>query len=106
MLQAVGPICRKPDISEPPSPVENSTNVCHPSIQIVQSRMNPLLATQQTAQYKRHRPENTLLYQLVERHYPEFKEALLQQGKQLPKFVERDFDDFLRCGRLEHGFLP
>ena len=64
-----------------------------------------MLATQQTAQYKRHRPENTLLYQLVERHYPAFKEALLQQGKQLPKFVEREFDDFLRCGRLEHGFL-
>jgi ribosomal protein S27E len=67
--------------------------------------MRPLLATQQTAQYKRHRPENTLLYQLVERHYPEFKETLSEQGKQLPKFVEREFDDFLRCGRLEHGFL-
>jgi hypothetical protein len=67
--------------------------------------MRPLLATQQTAQYKRHRPENTLLYQLVERHFSEFKEALLQQGKQLPKFVEREFDNFLRCGRLEHGFL-
>ena len=66
-----------------------------------------MLATQQTAQYKRHRPENTLLYQLVERHYPEFKEALLQQGKQLPKFVERDFDDFLRvvCGDCKHEKL-
>ena len=64
-----------------------------------------MLALQQPAQYKRHRPENTLLYQLVDRHYPEFKEALSEQGKQLPKFVEREFDDFLRCGRLEHGFL-
>jgi ribosomal protein S27E len=42
---------------------------------------------------------------LVERHYSEFKEALSQQGKQLPKFIEREFDDFLRCGRLEYGFL-
>lgn len=67
--------------------------------------MRALLSLQQPAQYKRHRPENTLLYQLVERHYPEFKEALSEQGKQLPKFVEREFDDFLRCGRLEHGFL-
>lgn len=64
-----------------------------------------MLALQQTTQYKRHRPENTLLYQLVGRHYPEFKETLSQQGKQLPKFVEREFDEFLRCGRLEHGFL-
>ena len=67
--------------------------------------MKPLLATQQTDQYKRHRPENTLLYQLVERYYPDFKEALSQQGKHLPTFVEREFDEFLRCGRLEHGFL-
>ena len=64
-----------------------------------------MLALQQTTPYKRHRPENTLLYQLVERHYPEFKETLSQQGKQLPKFVEREFNEFLRCGRLEHGFL-
>jgi hypothetical protein len=64
-----------------------------------------LLALQQTAHYKRHRPENILLYQLVERHYHEFKETLSEQGKQSPKFVEREFDQFLRCGRLEHGCL-
>jgi len=64
-----------------------------------------VLAIQQVAKYKRHRPENTLLYQLVERHYPEFKEAISEQGKYLPKFVEREFEDFLRCGRLEHGSL-
>ena len=46
-----------------------------------------------------------LLCQLVERYYPEFKDALREQGKQFPKFVEREFDEFLRCGRLEHGFL-
>ncbi len=34
-----------------------------------------------------------------------FKEALSQQGKQLPTFVEREFDDFLCCGSSEHGFL-
>jgi hypothetical protein len=64
-----------------------------------------LLAKQQTALYKRHRPENTLLYQLVERHCPVFKETLFEQGKHLPAFVDREFDDFLRCGRLENGFL-
>jgi hypothetical protein len=67
--------------------------------------MIAVLAMQQTAQYKRHRPENTLLYPLVERHYPEFKETLSEQGKQFPKFVEREFDEFLRCGRLEQESL-
>ena len=30
---------------------------------------------------------------------------LFEQGKQLLKYVEREFDEFLHCGRLEHGFL-
>lgn len=55
--------------------------------------------------YQRHRPEQTLLYQLVEQHYPEFKEMLSQQGKSLPYHVGKEFDEFLKCGRLEHGFL-
>ena len=64
-----------------------------------------MLAIQQSEQHKRHRPETTLLYQLVKRHYPEFTASLAEQGKYLPKYVEREFDEFLRCGRLEHGFL-
>ncbi len=64
-----------------------------------------MLAIQQSEQYKSHRPETTLLYQLVERHYPEFTANLAEQGKYLPKYVEREFDEFLRCGRLEHSFL-
>jgi len=55
--------------------------------------------------YERHTPETTLLYQLVERHWPEFKAMLSAQGKQLPGYVAREFDDYLKCGRLEHGFL-
>jgi hypothetical protein len=27
------------------------------------------------------------------------------QGRTLPKLVHREFDDYLKCGRLEHGFL-
>ena len=55
--------------------------------------------------YERHRPETTLLYQLVERHWPEFKAMLSAQGKQLPGYVVREFDGYLTCGRLEHSFL-
>lgn len=55
--------------------------------------------------YRRHRPEDTLLYQLVERFYPEFVEHMRRQGRALPTFVQREFDEFLKCGRLEYGFL-
>jgi ribosomal protein S27E len=64
-----------------------------------------VLALQQSETYKRHRPETTLLYQLVKRYYPAFTANLAEQGKYLPKYVEREFDEFLRCGRLENGFL-
>ncbi len=55
--------------------------------------------------YTRHRPERTLLYQLVEEHYPAFKAHLVAQGSALPRYIEREFDEYLKCGRLEHGFL-
>ena len=55
--------------------------------------------------YERHRPERTLLYQLVQDYYPAFKTHLAVQGTALPAYVEREFEDYLRCGRLEHGFM-
>lgn len=47
------------------------------------------LAKQQSETYKRHIPETTLLNQLIEVHYPEFTANLAEQGKYLPKYVER-----------------
>lgn len=55
--------------------------------------------------YVRHRPERSLLYQIVEKYYPAFKAHLLAQGTDLPGFVEQEFEGYLKCGRLEHGFL-
>jgi ribosomal protein S27E len=55
--------------------------------------------------YVRHRPERTLLYQIVEEYLPEFRAHLAQKGVTLPDFVEQEFDAYLACGRLEHGFL-
>ena len=55
--------------------------------------------------YVRHRPERTFLYQLVEEYHPAFKAHLAAQGTDLPGYVEREFEDYLKCGRLEHGFL-
>lgn len=56
------------------------------------------------APYVRHRPELTLLYQ-VERHLPEFSEHLRERGRFLPRFVFQEFHDYLKCGRLLHGFV-
>ncbi len=55
--------------------------------------------------YERHRPETTLLYQLVERHYPDFLVALAERDRHLPAYVQEEFVSYLKCGRLEHGFL-
>jgi hypothetical protein len=55
--------------------------------------------------YVRHRSERTLLYQLDRDYYPVFKAHLAAQGAALPGYVEQEFEDYLQCGRLEHGFL-
>jgi len=55
--------------------------------------------------YQRHRPEQTLLYRIVEQHYPAFTAHLAEQGRGLPEYVQHEFEDYLKCGRLEHGFL-
>ncbi len=54
--------------------------------------------------YRRRRPEETALYRCVERHWPAFREQAEEQGG-LPKFVEREVEEYLRCGILEHGCL-
>ncbi len=55
--------------------------------------------------YERRRPDRTLLYQIIEQHYPVFSALMAEQGRALPGYVQREFEDYLRCGRLEHGFL-
>jgi ribosomal protein S27E len=55
--------------------------------------------------YVRHKPEQTLLHQLVEQYWPEFQTQLSESGRFLPRHVTREFEDYLACGRLEEGFL-
>lgn len=55
--------------------------------------------------YVRHKPEQTLLYQLLERYWPKFQTRLSETGGFLPRHVTREFEDYLACGRLEKGFL-
>ena len=55
--------------------------------------------------YERHRPEQTPLYALVKEHFPQFLERLDAEGVSLPHFVIEEFEAYLKCGRLEYGFL-
>lgn len=70
----------------------------------------PGLGGQQTAgafalKHQRHWSAQTPLYQLIERHWPEFQSHIGQSGSYLPRHVTREFDKYLECGRLAHGFL-
>src|SRR5690606_6168677 len=55
--------------------------------------------------YAQHHPEETLLYQIVAEHYPAFVAARDAAGRPLPRYVQDEFEAYLRCGRFEHGFL-
>jgi len=55
--------------------------------------------------YVRHKPEETPLYPIIEQHAHRFFAELREQGASLPSFVQAEFEHYLRCGRLRHGFL-
>ena len=42
-----------------------------------------------TGRYQSHRPEQTLLYQIVDEYYPAFAALMAEQGKELPGYVQR-----------------
>ena len=57
--------------------------------------------------YQRRQPEETVLYRTIEAHLPTF---LARTGGAdgtggWPAFVRREFEAYLRCGILDHGFL-
>ena len=56
--------------------------------------------------YERHRPEQTTLYRRVQQHAATFfAEAEAAASADLPQFVKDEFEAFLACGILAHGFL-
>ncbi len=55
--------------------------------------------------YRRHRPEQTVFYAIVAEHYPLFVDTVEASGSHLPDFVRQEFEDYQKCGLLEHGFL-
>jgi hypothetical protein len=71
--------------------------------------MGPALQGAPTAHpchYERRRPEETILYRLVQEHLENFlAQVETESGSGLPEFVKAEFDAFLACGILAHGFL-
>ena len=56
--------------------------------------------------YEPRCPAQTALYQIVRDHVETFRvqTACLRDGEGLPRFVEQEFRNFLRCGSLAGGF--
>ena len=59
------------------------------------------------ARYQRHRPDETTLYRVVQAHLDTYLAFVDIEtgGVGLPTFVTDEFDAFLACGILAHGFL-
>jgi len=56
--------------------------------------------------YQRHRPEDTTLYRVVQEELETFlAQVEAQTGSGLPQFVRDEFEAYLECGILAHGFL-
>ena len=55
-------------------------------------------------EYERHKPEQSLLYQTIQRYWPSFVAHCEAQSQPVPAFVKREFEAYLRCGILDYGF--
>ncbi|MDA0843486.1 MAG: transposase [Bacteroidetes bacterium] len=68
---------------------------------------NKQILASHPAEYNRRRPERTLLYQLVKKHVPAISHSDDEPSSLhgLPRIVHREFENYLKCGRLENGFV-
>jgi hypothetical protein len=55
--------------------------------------------------YTRHRPEQSILYNVIQQELETFLARAQARERPVPRFVEQEFHAFLRCGILAHGFL-
>ena len=56
--------------------------------------------------YRRREPEHTALYRTIAAHLETFLARTAGNAGRsgLPVFVKREFEGYLRCGILDHGF--
>ena len=69
------------------------------------SQLSSLQKSPGDSTYKRHKPEETDLYKIIEQNLPIFQSHLSTADISLPAFVHNEFRSYLRCGMLKHGFL-
>jgi hypothetical protein len=55
--------------------------------------------------YARRRPEESVLYGVVQTELETFLARALARERPVPRFVERELRGFLGCGILAHGFV-
>ena len=57
--------------------------------------------------YKRHQPEQTLLYQILAREWETWhaERRADESRSQLPNYIAQEIEAFFRCGILAHGFV-
>ena len=55
--------------------------------------------------YARHRPDESVLYGVVQTELATFLARAQARERHVPRFVERELWGFLRCGILAHGFV-
>lgn len=56
------------------------------------------------ATYQRRKPEHLVLHMCVTEHLPRFLSHCEDLDRYVPRFVQREFEGFLRCGILDYGF--
>ena len=66
-----------------------------------------LAATKLPPSYERRRPEESLLYKSVQQNWKTFAAHWQSDSERaaLPKYVVKEFEEYLKCGILAHGFL-
>src|SRR5262245_14884205 len=55
--------------------------------------------------YTPRRPEETLLYQVIEQEREAFLHKQQERDRAVPYFVEREFRSYVDCGVLARGFV-
>lgn len=55
--------------------------------------------------HERHRPEESVLYGVVQQEFETFLARARSRDRTVPRFVERELRAYLQCGILAHGFV-
>ena len=56
-------------------------------------------------EYQRREPETSVLYRAVQQNLESFLASAREQGRVVPRFVERELRSYLECRILAHGFI-